>query len=110
MSEMTSHLKALIDENASLTSSNDTLSESLQRVGELEAERLRLGREMAALGTRLDKLTAANEALTAAKQLREGELGAQNRRCDRLKHENVSAILLQLGCSSAATRFQLKEE
>ena len=106
MNEMTSQLKALIHENASLTNTNNSLSESVTALSNLEVDRQQLSRELDGLTGRLNELESSNKSLTAVKELRQHELAVQNRRCDQLKHENVPYSRLPFLISSIEKLFR----
>ena len=86
---MSSQIKSLIHENASLTNFNNTLADSVNNLSGADTERFRLSRELEALTSQMSHMQTSRVAEQTDRELAEQQAVATQRRVESLKDDNV---------------------
>lgn len=86
---MSNQIKSLIHENTSLTNVNNTLSDSVTNLNDVDTERFRLSRELEALTSQMSHMQTAKVAEKTDRELAEQQAVATQRRVENLKDDNV---------------------
>ena len=89
ITEMSSQIKSLIHENASLTNFNNTLADSVNNLSGADTERFRLSRELEALTSQMSHMQTSRVAEQTDRELAEQQAVATQRRVESLKDDNV---------------------